>query len=143
MSEKPGSAALATIREALMIGADDQKIARACSVLNGIVITVDQYERGMHVRRQAIVNRGDGDEALEKFCQRESLLPSDAAALAFLIRSNPIDEARYHGEELKKHNRALYEDCITRTIHRGYFRLLDPSEVDAEGNVIPLPELAD
>ncbi len=141
------SEALATIRAAR--GSDDRSIASACRLLNAVKLTVDQFDRALSAYDDAYVGMleardpdiwNKAEVALEAFCEREGLRPSDVAAQAILIRRHPIDEAKHDaGFDVKMEDPKLYEDCVTRTIHQGYFRFLTPDEIDADGEIIPLP----
>ena len=141
------SEARATIRAAK--GSDDRAIANACRLLNSVKLTVDQFDRGLQVYDAALASKSerrdgkvwdDAAYALAAFCEREGMLPADVAAEAIIIRRGPILEALCEARfDIKTEDPKLYEECVTRTIHQGYFRFLEANEIDENGEVIPLP----
>lgn len=147
MTQETMSPELAAIRA--LSAEDDRSIAQACAVANSITVTIDQFERGMQARDKtcSVFTLPRGREACEagratlvRFCEEEGILPADAAAEVILLRNRPIQEANDHrGGDIKKKDPALYRDCITRSIHQGYFRYLKPAEIGKDGSVIPLP----
>lgn len=128
---------------------DDRAIATACRILNSIKLTVDQFNRGVQAYDEVYANtpkphgqevRAMARDALKAFCESEGLLPAEVAVEAILIRRRPIEDMLYEArQDIRKTNPRLYEDCITRTIHHGYFRMLKANEIDESGDIIPLP----
>lgn len=131
-------------------GRNDRDIVQACALLNSVLFTVEQFERGIAVYNGSAASSDNGARdvafaALVAFCDAEDIWPADIAAFSMLRRDQQIAETTYaisdEGErdvDLKREDPELYADCVTRPFHQGYFRFLQPSEIGPDGEVIPL-----